>query len=212
MKSYLPYAIYLTLALILFLSSCTIEKRIYRKGYHIERIHSPNKSNSNSSIEPETSCRQHEQVNSNNQTTQIIIAEEKAASIPDNNSDTTIEKKNIAYVKEALQGFKSPTPIKRIIGQTGGLTRHFKTVRKATLEPYRAKDRETEKTGLWAFLFSILAFFVPLVFSFLLFILAMILGLSSLIKIASHPGSYRGIGFAIFGLVVGIIGFSIFMI
>jgi hypothetical protein len=209
MKISSPALTYLVLILILFLSSCTIEKRVHRKGYHVEWIHSHNKTSGN---EQKIMAKQEvtEMTATEKQNSPIVNKEEQHNLKEEFQIDTVTHKKNIAYIKETLKEFSPAQAVKSLRHTTSRFqSSPNKKDTASEKQPLTNKTKEVEKMGLWSLIFAIVGFFVPYLLGLLLFILAVILSISSLAKISGNPDSYSGTGFSIAALILGIIGCAI---
>jgi hypothetical protein len=196
---------YLVLILILFLSSCTIEKRVHRKGYHVEWIHSHNKTSENEQKQMEK--QEVTELNAAKKQNGLIVKKEEQHNLKEEfQIDTVTHKKNIVYVKETWKELTSPAPVQHLYDQS----KEFKSdqspfVRQNSAAPSSNKTKEIEKMGLWAFIFVVVGLFVSTLLGLALLVMALLLSISSLIKILDNPDKYSGKGFTIFALVVSLI-------
>jgi hypothetical protein len=72
--------------------------------------------------------------------------------------------------------------------------------------------RKTYGLSILGFIMSILGWFVPIGFGFVLCAVAFIFGILSIMKIRDNPMKYKGMGLAITSLIIGLIGILLILI
>lgn len=180
-----------TLAIVvcLFISSCSLEKRHYSKGYNIEWNH--RKHVELVKLEPKN-------------TIQLVP---KTTKYQSNTASTNKPERKIfnspvfPYLKSTLKSNKN---LSKLFQQNN-------IIAKGNQQPHDSgtindEPKKTEGLGLAGFIIGILGLLVPAIIGFFLCIIAVIFSAISLDKFKQYPEEYKGKGFAITGLILGIIG------
>ena len=199
--------LFVALAAIIALSSCTMEKRAYRQGYHISW-----NNNSNHHLTAKNNVKKHNdkgeaQIDEQSETAKTI----DDRYIEDDNQIASLDNKQIILPK------KQPIHIdaKSLIGNSKELQTTipyvFKSNKSFEKSAIASEEKKVEPLGLIGFIASLLALVLCLTTTlieliFVLSILGIVFGAISLGKIRRHSDKYKGRGFAFVSLFGGIVG------
>lgn len=201
--------------LTLFLaSSCKMEKRLYRPGYHVEWTKS-NKTDKKSVENPDqaeeyTSVETAEILPDQPAPTPQKPATERA-STPESDQTTVKIRKDPEMIASTqdLGEELAPRPT----------SNNFARVKNEGewMQAQTVGSEHTRKTmeslGIAGFIIGVVGWFVPILgLAFVMMILAVIFGAVSLGKINREPNKYMGRGFGITSLILGIIGLLILLL
>lgn len=194
----------LSLIVLLFAQSCAIQKRQYLPGYHIERWNdeAPNRSINCESKTQSIVSKPHKE-DSLVSDRVVLSVSPVLAERPMNHLPNPVEKE--VAVQTPNYTLKDSRPMRIFPGVLSSPV-HFLFGR---FTPY--ETGVMEDASLVSFVFGVLFFAVPFISSFwaiigLIFpILAIIFGIIGMVRTKRDP-SLKGRGFAIAGLILGIIG------
>ncbi len=207
MKVTFPRLLLYVLISITLLHSCTIQKRVHRKGYHIEwlKSHDDFSESQNTVIIPKETKEPEIIQTSSGPTT---ITSKSPITISNSCGPDTVSVENKIVSKAKPQEPNQPAD--------DGITINFLNVseRKDNPSDYLPlneprKTMEIEKTGIWAFALSELGYFLPGPLAVLTFLIAILLAIISLRKISRYNERYLGKGFSLFALIASVIGFML---
>jgi len=201
------------------LTSCTMEKRLYSSGYHIEWM-SANKGRKAQSLANKES--DDILLDEEGHVTEVISKEsidlfldreagtfedqmEAPAFVSIKSSFLDEKVKNDARYSFHEQELVSEQTISQIS------TRKTANRRMPTVRGEENTAARVEGLGLAGFIIGLVGWFVPL-FGFVMCLLAIIFGAISIGKINRNPERFKGMGFAITSLVLGIIGVGIVLL
>ncbi|MGY6561211.1 MAG: DUF4190 domain-containing protein [Luteibaculaceae bacterium] len=203
-KMRVTYTLFFLLGLLFLSSSCAVEKRSYRKGYHVDWNTKPVHAAKPKKIISDT---------------QKLLAQE--IKIAELNNYPILEDDALALVQEPISAFAiTATQPTLVIGNSPQeIPKHVtainfpKYVNKEIHSPEQLKNQPeyfTEKlyrpwstTAILGFCFSVLAFalLVTVLFPFFTGLTGLILSIIG-IKKTTGPNAMRGFGFALAGLVI----------
>jgi hypothetical protein len=184
------------LAFLAFLSSCTIEKRHYTGGYHIETF--TNGQSGTTIFEPRVleknkvvsiTCKDTSRITS-------ILCEE----------DTALSQKIITSEespREAVE--KVDDSASREIRLRNKNIFHIEHEGERVNPSVDSEKKDLESLGFLSFIIALVGFITP-VGSIFFFIAALIAGISSRKRFRNNPGKYKGAGFGILGIILGVLG------
>jgi hypothetical protein len=193
-KLLLPFCLVATF--IFTIESCSVDKRLYRNGYHIEwaKKNKDVKDNAGNSISgPDDNLQESKLDNYSDDTLlaastdqePIVIKEKEHAfiAIP---KDDDLNKKRKNNIVEFKKGFE----------------KGFHILKKSAIEaPYQPLAIASLVLGI----LSLFAYYG----SFVLGLLAIIFGVIAMRRIRNEPSTYRGSKMALIGLICGIVGIII---
>lgn len=210
--------IYLVLLISLFFSqSCTIQKRIDRKGFSIDW----NSKNKNS----ELGRLNNEKTNESFDENLVILSEDQNLSIIESENANQLEQ-TFLDVDNTIDGNTSKVTIQNEQKEvevddnnslTGKILLTDATINNESV-PITDKENETNddvKTSgfaIAALVCGILALFTTLIGSIILATLAVVFGLIAINKISKNPTKFKGKGMAWAGYIIGLVAVLIWTI
>jgi hypothetical protein len=191
------------LILIIGLNSCTIEKRLYMRGYHIvwhKNKHNINKPNVTGSSEVQTSLIKQQQptitneLNTNlshdNENTNSLLANKgNVITHSKDNRNKSVKTNNNILLNKTLQDNS-----KKIV--------ELRKLSKSFFLKARTEEPQTNKKALWGFIFSLVGL---IIFGIIFGILAIIFSAIGFADIKKDPTKWKGMGLAIAGIIIGVI-------
>lgn len=208
----LPYA---ALLMAVTLGSCSLEKRVYRNGYHIEWNTAKNNMNDQKQTAAEgasASAGIQDESSKNNAALNDQTIADAVPQVKDAKpADVAAEQKNVPKKKGGLISriIKDDTPEEMEMIRNGSKAAAFKSGFKTGLK-LMMPDQETHTLHLAiaSFVLGIISLF-SYYGAFVLGLLAIIFGIIAIHKIRNSGGTYRGNTFAWLGLIFGIIAIII---
>lgn len=192
------------LATMLILSSCTMEKRVYMSGYHIEW----NKSKHNSESKEIASNDNGKQAEQNQIGTVVQVENESntvenSATVSEDNITASVDNHQLILPEKEKLNLFSSQKVKTADEEKQtkpSLKSEFKKGAKMIL----ANGDEPKKNGMAiaGFVCSLVGLFL---FGFITGVLAIIFSAIGLGKIKKDPSKWEGKGMAIAGLIIGIV-------
>lgn len=210
--------IYLVLLISLFFSqSCTIQKRIDRKGFSIDW----NSKNKNS----ELGRLNNEKTNESFDENLVILSEDQNSSIIESENANQLEQTFIDVdntidgntSKVTIQNEQKEVEVDDNNSLTGKILLTDATINNESV-PITDKENETNddvKTSgfaIAALVCGILALFTTLIGSIILATLAVVFGLIAINKISKNPTKFKGKGMAWAGYIIGLVAVLIWTI
>ena len=198
---------------LLFFQSCTIDQRVHRKGYHIEwnghRCEKPKTLAYKAETSPEIKASAH-------QTEKVLVPEMDETSelqtenpIPASITHAKNDGASIGQSKEKqLQrnlGFRNPFEQTATLGNQP-------TLKPGDVDPEKPIVQRIHELALLGSMFGIIGIFVGGGMGILVLMLAILCGLIALRQINNHPEKFRGSGFAIAAILLGIVGTMLILI
>ena len=186
-------------AILCVSTSCTIEKRVHLKGYHVKWKNPKLRSSSEDQ--------------SDQNPVKIIIAEEETISqeipagefVASENSVIAENSKTENFVFASETQTDSPSLQREQPGAKKAVSEN--TAARPLLPEEKETVKQIEPLGLAGFIIGIIGWFVPAFgLAALMCLLAFIFGAISLGNINKKPDRLKGKGFAITSIVVGIVG------
>lgn len=196
----LKHLLFSGLVLMLVFSSCTMEKRVYSSGYHIDW----NKSKQNPSAQKlannynENKTKQNE-ILTVEEPKNSINTFENTESMPDEVITASVDHKQIILPSKEKNNLLSSNKL-----NTSASKPTFKSEFKEGMKLILANEDETKVHyfAITGFITSLLGIFL---FGFILGVIAIIFSAIGLTKIKNEPTKWTGKGMAIAGLIIGIV-------
>jgi hypothetical protein len=195
--------------------SCTMEKRLYSSGYHIEWISKNNGRKAESSKNKELNEVDSDARKSLLEREQYAVLE---IDVSDNSElETTTNNPDLNSNFLSDYGSQSPVnsfqkPYSEFKENAVQVQMHLHSKRKVAMERHtNTTSPRVEGLGLAGFIIGLVGWFVP-IFGFVMCLLAIIFGAVSIGKINRNPERFKGMGFAITSLVLGVVGVGIVLL
>jgi len=194
---------YIGLLIMFILTSCTMEKRVYMSGYHIDWKKGKNnkqalvnndneKKSEENKIVPVVKLEKEVNIVDNSNTT---VTEDNFIASADNQQIITSEKKKNIFLTNPKINIQNEDNQNKPTFKS-----EFKKGTKMILAP--SDDPKTNGSALAGFILSLVGLFI---FGFILGVLAIIFSAIGLGKIKKDPAKWKGKGMAIAGLIIGIV-------
>ena len=208
----------LVLLILLFFSpSCTIQKRIDRKGFSIDW----NSKNKNSELGRFNNEKTNEIFNEN----LVVLSEDQNSSLIESKNANQLEQTflDVDYTidvntsNEKIQNEQKEVDVDANNSLTGKILLTDATINNESL-PITDKENETNddvKTSgfaIAALVCGILALFTTLIGSIILATLAVVFGLIAIDKISKNPTKFKGKGMAWAGYIIGLVAVLVWTI
>jgi len=190
---------FIGLAITLVLTSCTMEKRVYMSGYHIDWKNGKRNSNKQELVSNDN-VKQTEQ----NQIVSVEQSEnenntvDNSPTVTDDNITASADNQQIILPKKEKINLLSSHKVKTADEES--FKSEFKKGAKMILA--NADEPKTNGMALTGFICSLVGLFL---FGFILGVLAIIFSAIGLGKIKKDPTKWKGKGMAIAGLIIGIV-------
>ena len=214
--------------LFLVATSCTMTKRTYTKGYHVEwhSIELSGKRHKSQKKQPNPLVEQHEHihlvdlvscVHPNNQSdayTEVIIDDNNEFLEPTENNEPYPIKDMVIVNEVSSASYVLANQNMRLMHSEVEISEDVKqtTKRKKAKNVSNANPAPFDGLGIAGFIIALVGWFVPSPLGLIMCLIGLIFGAISLSRITSNPGEKRGSGFAITAIIMGILGILILLI
>ena len=204
------------LAVTLILPSCTIEKRVHMAGYNVQWKKGKTK------LDKKELAQNHVQQDEGNQRLKLdeLKTSEGSANYSVeseiNESETNASLENKLHVSPEISlndGLKESSEEVDIYEKSSKVNVAESKLRSDAIETEEEKaEPKVEGLGLAGFIIGIVGWFMPFGLGLVMCILAIIFGAISMGKIKNNPEKFKGKGFAITSLIVGIVGVGLLLL
>jgi hypothetical protein len=199
--------LYTTLSVLFVLSSCSVHKRVYRDGYHVEWNHKKNevKQDLSSPDISESVAEAGDIAEPVEDPVNGIAAEEENPVTASAEEKPVIEKKK-SFISRII---KDDTPEEEALIISGSKSAAFKSgFKKGLMLMLPVQDGDMSRMAVASFILGILSLFAYYG-AFVLGVLAIIFGAIAIKRIRNSGGSLRGNTLAWIGLICGIISIAL---
>lgn len=191
------------IAALLFLNSCSIEKRVYNPGYHIEWR---TKRNENTSKLEKVDLNKDESATVNQEVKIIPDTSNSGLIVPietnTSTSDCNATSTKTSHIPTVSQLLKNNNVLVSLKKENGAMAQVLKENTKST---------RADGMAIVSMVVGIISWFTPLALAVILAILAIIFGAVGLSRIKKNPEELTGKGMAKTGIILGIVGLIIVM-